>query len=455
MGMSTFGAMLATSFAGQKQLADLNNEVAQTEQAKASTQYKQMETQMQQKKLKDEQDVGKWMSANAESDAQAVRSPAEQAQKYDQAAKNFYAQGNITGAQAMEASAKKSLEIAKDVRVEAEKTKTDKQETTAKAALDFTQNPTSDNAIALTRAAVASGTDPTKIPPPGIGFNTFAKQLGTAAMSSKDQLATLEKTREFDIKQKEVEAHHVETETAHRDQMAATAANQAGNRELRMANMNFQQSMRQAESDRKDEKLGEVKSKASAAISMKENTALSKDAKGYTSDLEMANNVLGHLKEGGSAADDKQIQQSLTSMMHGTGKATSAYYRDNKNFGTEYGRLSGFLSQTFTGRYTDEQRRQIFEMTTKMKDTVIQPAMAHMEQSAKDKAGKMGGDPDAVFLSQDFDRKSDKQWKAGREAGGKIGAQGSVATPPAYKEGTTAKNKEGVIMTFTNGVWTK
>lgn len=453
MGMSTFGSMLAVSFAGQRQLADLENEQAQTAQMKQATQYKQMETQMQQKKLQDEQDVGKWFAANAENDAQAVRSPAEAAQKFDKAAQNFYAQGNISGAQQMEAAGKKSLERAKDVRVEAEKTKADNQETAAKAALDYSGNPTPETATALTRAMVATGMDPTKIPPPGIKFDTMAKQMSTAAMSSKDQLVLLEKTRESDIKQKEVHDHHVETEQAHRDSMATTAATQAGNQALRAQNMQFQQAMRLRDEDRKDDKAGEVKSKASAAVSVKENTALSKDAKGYLSDLEMANNVLGHLKEGGSAADDKQIQQALTSMMHGTGKATSAYYRDNKNFGTEYGRLSGFLSRTFTGRYADPQRREIYEMTTKMRDTVIQPALTHLEQSAKTKTEKMGGDPEAVFLSQEFDRKSDKQWSAGREAGGKVGAPGSA--PPAYKEGTQAKNKDGVIMTFTNGVWTK
>lgn len=455
MGMSTFGSMLAVSFAGQKQLADLEQEQAQTDQAKASTQYKKMETQMQQKKLSDEQDVGKWFAANAENDAQAVKSPAEAAQKFDQAAQNFYAQGNISGAQQMEAAGKKSLERAKDVRVEAEKTKADNQESAAKAALDYSGNPTPENATALSRAVVATGMDPTKIPPPGIQFDTMAKQMATAGMSSKDKLAVLEKTREFDIKQKEVQDHHVETEQASRDSRAQTAAIQQGNQAMRAQSMQFQQAMRMRDEDRKDDKVGEVKSRASAAVSVKENTALSKDAKGYVADLEMANNVLGHLAEGGSAANDKQIQQALTSMAHGTGKATSAYYRDNKNFGTEYGRLAGFLSQTFTGRYTDPQRREIYEMATKMKDTVIQPALTHMEKSAKTKAEKLGGDPEAVFLSQEFDRKSDKQWSAGREAGGKVGAPGSGSQRPTYKEGDIAKSPDGSSMTFKNGVWVK
>lgn len=75
----------------------------------------------------------------------------------------------------------------------------------------------------------------------------------------------------------------------------------------------------------------------------------------------------------GGPASAQQIQEGLTNVFD-KNRAYSSLLNMNKNFGTLQGRAAGFIGRTFTGDYTDQQRKDIRDMLNEMENNVITPS---------------------------------------------------------------------------------
>lgn len=93
-----------------------------------------------------------------------------------------------------------------------------------------------------------------------------------------------------------------------------------------------------------------------------------------------------------SPAGDKQLNAILANMFD-KNRATNILFKSNANFGTLAGRVSGFLSQGFTGQYTNEQRTKIYEMITDMEKNVLNPARKKISTHYSSLLKKGGYDP--------------------------------------------------------------
>ena len=73
-----------------------------------------------------------------------------------------------------------------------------------------------------------------------------------------------------------------------------------------------------------------------------------------------------------SPASDIQINKALGDWVDPS-RNLGAVFKENKNFGSLAGRMEGFLSEAFTGRYTETQRNQIRSMVNDMETNVLSP----------------------------------------------------------------------------------
>lgn len=101
-----------------------------------------------------------------------------------------------------------------------------------------------------------------------------------------------------------------------------------------------------------------------------------------------------------NTASDRQLNALLTDL-DGNVKATNMLFQDNKNFGSLAGKVSGFVSRAFTGRYTEEQRKQIAELFRDIEKTVIQPGRKKIGDYYKEIA-KTQGIPEKLVATPDF-----------------------------------------------------
>ena len=465
MGFS-LKAALAADFQGQRLLTNLEQEKAQTQQIEAQTQFQKMQTLTQQKKLQGQEEVGKWIAANQQAEAAPGQTTVDIAQKYQKGATQMAAQGNMYGYTMLGEMASKEIDRAKDMRIEMDKKQAALKETAAQAAIAYQLNQSPENEKIVVQAAMAAGVNPVNLPPPGTpAFGAFVRQQATSAMTSKDQLAAAEKAREFDTQFEERKAENKRRDEDRDAQRQQTAAFQQGNLALRADSLEVRKLLATNMLSDREEK----KATAAEKTEFKEATKLTNDAqataKPYLRDLSMVKNVKGLLAAGGSPAGDKQVQQALTSIMGNVGKATNLYYKDNKNFGNVAEKLEGFVSQTFTGRYSDAQRQQIFEMVDKMEKTVLEPALTNIEKDAKAKAKLFKIDPEKVSINGDFERRS--KFEAGNKPGsrsvsgeitetpqGNLPGKSSTQAAPVIQDGTVIINrKTNQKMVMQNGSW--
>jgi hypothetical protein len=456
MGMS-FATALAADFQGKKLLQDLEYEQAQTDNVKQETQYKKMQGLAMQKKAEGEQQVASWMQANMTADAAPGAAAEDTTRKMQQGATEMLKKGNFEGAKVMSDLAKKELDRAKDLRVEQEASQQQRKEALSSASVDYLQAPTPENTKQLAQAAMDAGVNPVTIPPPGtMQFSAWAKSQQTAALTGKEKLTYLEKAREFDVEQERRNAEFDQRTQDRADARAQSAAFQSASLDMRREGMELRKILAEgAVADRKDRRET-AKDRADFKETTKLVDQIQKEAKPYFQDRSITQAIKGHLSDG-SSVDDKQINQLLTSMKSGVGRATNLYYKDNKNFGDVAEKIAGFTSATFTGRYSDEQRKQIYEMADKMERSVIDPALRNLENDAKKKAKLYNLDPEPVSLSGEFNRTIEGR-KTDRSATGAIGETiGKTPQPGAprtYSEGTIARGGPGKPdLIFRNGKW--
>lgn len=460
--MGTFVSGAAAAFQGQELIANLDEKKAQTDEMKANAQLKQMDVLQSQQKIAGQQDVAAWMKANATSDAQQGKDGVAQLAEMQKGAQGMLAKGDMAGYEMMTGLAKTKASELKEMHVAQQQDKAEKMETVAQAAAQYSSNPTPQGGEAIVKAAVAAGIDPMTIPPPGsLKFSAFAKDLQTASMSAKDRVEWEDKKLDRDRAFKEKQDEHKDHEQDLAATRALTASNQAAMQASRAESQAFREEMAvehrddrksalSKATDEKDRAMGDKITRETQALPVVKNALM---------DRSVTENILALEADGGSPLKDKELHQLLTTMHAGTGRATNLYYKDTANFGTTDEKVAGFLSQTFTGRYSDEQRRQAFELAHTMQDKVIDPSLKRMEDDAKARAVKYKIDPDLVEIAGPWNRNGVKSSReSDRAVGGRLDESGKAEAPkiankPQYTEGQQAHGPNGQVLTYKNGEW--
>lgn len=443
MGLS-FATALAANFQGQELVAKLDAQKAETANQNAQTAFKTQETADLQRKLQGQQQMAAWMQANTAAAAQPGADAEDFATKLQQGARVQAQAGNFDGAKTMGDMAKSEVDRAKSLRVEQAAKQQEYIEKSAQAAVQYVQNPSPENATALAGTATNAGVNPMTIPQPGtMEFMAWAKDRQTVAMSSKDHLKFMQDIYEKDRAFQEKQEYHQDQIANRQAALAQTAAFQQGTLGLRQESFELRKFMAENAIGAKDERAANAKEKSDFKETTQLVASAEKAAKPYFQDRGVTQSIKGLLSEGGSPAQDKQIQQLLTSLKSNGARATNLYYKDNKNFGDFAQKIEGFASQTFTGRYSDEQRKQIFEMVDGMERKVIDPALRNLETDAKEKAKLYKLPTDAVKLGGDFNRTVAP--KSGATAKGGASVTGGVEepNPQAAFKGPTAATPAG------------
>jgi hypothetical protein len=183
-----------------------------------------------------QKDVGDFIGSELQKDASNVTDPVKTAQMYQKAAGIALRDGDFTSADNMSKLAKSKLDEAKQAAVLVQQQQQQRKEDLANAAGDFSTNPTAEGGQALVQKAVAAGVNPTTIPQPGTpAFKTWANQQQLASKSASERADFVEKANENAERMKEKREEHADNVALRLEQMRATAANQAANRELREA----------------------------------------------------------------------------------------------------------------------------------------------------------------------------------------------------------------------------
>lgn len=201
------------------------------------------------------------------------------------------------------------------------------------------------------------------------------------------------------------------------------------------------------------------------------NTNLQRTAKPFLDDKQRLDEVGGLLQQGTPEAD-QQAHQALTSLLGNfKGRATSQFYKDNANFGSLAGRLTGALAHGFSGQYKDSDRQGLLAMVNQMRSNVVEPTLNNLELQTKQRAAGYKLNPDEVQIAGDFQRSTtptnlgNATGKTYSPAGAPTPAPAAAPTPapvanaapaPApvsYAEGQTATGPNGHRIVFHQGKW--
>lgn len=401
----SFGAAMAASFQGQKLLQDLEYEKAQTDDVKAQAQQRKMEVMVQQQKAEGMKQVQSWMQANAAEEAQPGTSAETNAKRYMQGAQTMLQQGNFDGYKIMTDLSKTEVERAKQLRVEQEAETAQKKEGLARDAIDYVANPSPEGAIKLAKSAAAAGVNPVTIPDAkSMEFTAWAKNQRTASLTAKDNLSFLEKQQEYDRSQTEREEARKQRDQDRAEQRSMTAQFQQNSLEMRREGLELRRQL--AESAREDKKARAETSATNAQFKQAEvlNAKTQREAKPMLTDLGNVEKVKALLRTN-SSISDQQINQVLPSLIGELkGRATNVYYKDNRNFGNVAEKLEGMLSRGLSGRYSEEQRKQIYNMVDQLQKQVLEPGLDKLEKDQKRHATKYGIDPDLIEVQGKPDR---------------------------------------------------
>lgn len=346
--------------------------------------------------------IGEFISGKMAEDKASVDDPAKASSLFSQAASLALSRGDFTTAREMDTLAQDKLRESKERRADVAADIQAKREQLARVSMTFSNSGSLSDATDVFRAAVAAGVNPLDIPPPNTpAFKAWAKKQETQGMSSKEQLAAAEKVREFEDREaerkKEAQERHEDRESARKDRAVA----QQNSLELRRQLAEASKEEREA---RKDTREGATAFKQTESI----NKDLQKAADPLIKDRTTVTNVKNLLNVDSPVAD-QQVREALPALLGGLkGRATGAYYKDNKTFGDVVQRLSGFMSQAFTGRFDEATRKQLYDMLDGMEKNVLDPGLTRMEKDAKEKAKKYKLDDSVIELQGDFTRREPK-----------------------------------------------
>jgi hypothetical protein len=299
---------------------------------------------------------------------------------------------DLQGAQAM-SSMIKETEAEDDRATTAVATAAEaKHEVTAKAASDYLVSRTPEALNAVIKDYLDAGGNPAGLPKPGDTAATDkwveAQQFqGKEGMKRAEFMATLQEKK--DKLKSDTEMKRMQLDSLN-EQRRATNAMQQGNQQLRAA-------MLQEHSTEKAAKLTFQQTE-------KLNTTAQKEAKPLLEDRQRIEDVKGLLAVD-SSQGDQQVHQALTAVMgHFKGRATNLFYKDNAHYGDLVNRISGMASHAFTGRYSEADRKGIYDMLDGMQNSVIDPSLTRIEDGQKKHAQGYGLDPEQIEVQGDFNR---------------------------------------------------
>lgn len=440
--MSGFSAQafLAAQFQGQQLRANLDKTQATTELEKQQTQSMKQDMQMkqtaQQQQLAQQQALAAIVSKQDSTlhenqvqdgevaDVPAITKSTQEAQNYRQIGKTLLVTDPAKAAsyyKLAQASEKNAADLTeKGAKIEATRAK--ETSAYAGAVLDGSVNP--QEAFQWVKSHI-SLKDAMQMPNPSDpeAYKAWWKTKQTAGISAEAQMNNkrqVEATAQASADRKE--ALNLR-EQEHQD----ARADRAISREMLL------NSRQQAAADRTERLAAAADDKKFKQTEVL-NTKVQREAKPLLEDLSRIRTVEGLLKID-SSAGDQQIRQGLTDLMGSfKGRATNLYYKDNKNFGDVVDKLNGVLSRSFTGRYSDNDRRQIRDLVSQMRKNSIEPTLANLEKGQKEHAKKYGLDADQVEVQGDFDRQA-------------------KAPVTKYPEGSVATNAKGEKVMLVNGKW--
>lgn len=365
--------------------------------------------------------VGGYIQAKMAEDKASVDDPQKAAQVFTGAAAIATSRGDFTTARELDTLAHDKATQAKERRQELTAEIQLKREGLARTAMDFARTGSLTDATEVAKAAIAAGVNPLDIPKPNTPeFKAWAKQQETAAMSSKEVLAAKEKEREFDdraaARKEEAERRHQERE----EQRADRAESQRASRELRKQ---LADAAAEERKSRNEERVGKTQFIQTEKLSKE----AQHEAEPLLKDLNTVHNIQNLLATDSPVAD-QQIRQALPALLGGLkGRATNPYYKDSAHFGDVVQKLSDVFSRGFTGRYSEETRRQISQLVTDMQENVLEPGITRIEKDQKSKAVKYGLDPELIEVQGDFTRRSPKT-KPDSKAADALPAEGVTRT---------------------------
>lgn len=109
-------------------------------------------------------------------------------------------------------------------------------------------------------------------------------------------------------------------------------------------------------------------------------------------DAQLVGNEIRSLFDSGQAVATAQVQQLLTQYL-GKARMTNKLYADNKSFGNFEQRLVNMVSRFASGKYSDDDRKQVLNMVDSMDKTFFSPARKNVETKYQKQLKLMGGDP--------------------------------------------------------------
>lgn len=244
LNLATLDSAMAAQFQGQQLLEESDARRAETAFRKQQTEKSKIETQAQERQLKDREALTQFMKADEASSAQPAQSAQEKAQFYSKAGQFAARRGDFEASKQMSDLAKGELDVAAKEQATQANTKATALEELATVALDAETNPTASAHSQVFKAAVKAGIPPQDVPLPGTPqYSAFVKKAQTASLTAKDRIQTAEKVREFDQRQ---EAQKLEADARREDrkaQLAQTAANQSFARSIAQQNVDIRKQL--------------------------------------------------------------------------------------------------------------------------------------------------------------------------------------------------------------------
>lgn len=388
---------------------------------------KKMAAMAAEKEANTARQIGEYIRTEQAADASTVQDPLKASDLYAKGANMAVLAGSFESAKKLSDLAHGEATRSKAA-VEAVSSKVAYvKENLASASMDYLANPTAEAADRVARSAVAAGVNPLELPPPNSpAFKTWAKAQQDIARTAHQRLTASENVQQFHTQETRRNSEFEQRLEANRIARQAIA------------------DAREAEQNRKDDARKEART---AQLTTKLNSAVQREAAPYLKDMEVANTLRGFLSANSPTAD-QQVQQILPSLLGSLkGRATNPYYKDNKFYGDLVQKFESATSRIFTGRYSEQDRKQMMDMLDVVEREINIPALNRLEQQQKRQAVKLGADPDAVEILGGFPRtpgistaanppslpEKQKQWW---EVGKKPKAQGVTGS---WGDGMTAQ----------------
>lgn len=229
-----FGQLAAAAGQNLIQGQQFDMRQAELEQQQQQVAAGKMKAEQAAQSQKTQQEVSAYLKGNILNDQGSINDPMQISKAYDKAALMELSAGNFLQAEQLSNLSKGKRKEAEDAQETVNTKNSMAKDALAKAAMDYTENPSNEGANDIAHAAVLAGQDPSSIPlPNGPAWLTFVAKSKFAASTSKQQLEFNEKVSEVKDKNDERKREFDRVEQDKTEQRRDAAAVQAGIREDR------------------------------------------------------------------------------------------------------------------------------------------------------------------------------------------------------------------------------